>query len=448
MPSSQLSQLSLPDDRFRAPRAIFWSGLIVRVLYMTLAHTYRLRLFQDHFQFGWEMGRIARALVTGYGYADPFAGHSGPTAWNPPLYPFLIAVVFKLFGIFTPLSAWVLLTINSVFSAAIAPAIYELAARCYGGVTPDKGRRIALWSAWLWALYPAAMQYAVRWVWEMSISCFLFTWVLVLALRVRSIGESPREDRQYSIRLWCAFGLLWGMIALTNSTLLLFLPFCGVWMMWHNQRRFRWKHMLAAVGTAALLFLACIAPWMWRNWTVFHVVIPIRGNFGAELYSSLLEGNNGFVWGPTVPLVEQDPEYQLYRRMGEHAYVQYKGELAHAYIRTHKKVFLQLAIKRLYFFWVSVPHPMDNWPSREAARVFLYFFGSMAGLMGLALSLKRRIPGAWLFAWAFLTVPLTYYFVVAGARFRHPLEPLLTIFAVFLFQSARPRRQGDKAALG
>jgi hypothetical protein len=149
-----------------------------------------------------------------------------------------------------------------------------------------------------------------------------------------------------------------------------------------------------------------------------------------------------------VPLVEQDPEYQLYKNMGEHAYVQYKGELAHAYIRTHKKVFLQLAIKRLYFFWVSVPHPMDNWPSREAARVFLYCFSSMAGLLGLALSLKCHIPGAWLFAWAFLTIPLTYYFVVAEARFRHPLEPLLTIFAVFLFQSARPRRQGGKGVVG
>ena len=38
---------------FKAPRAIFWAGLIVRVLYITLAHTYRIRLILDHMQFGW-----------------------------------------------------------------------------------------------------------------------------------------------------------------------------------------------------------------------------------------------------------------------------------------------------------------------------------------------------------------------------------------------------------
>ena len=70
-----------------------------RVLYITLAHTYRIRPSEDHLQFGWEMGRIARALSTGFGYADPFTGHSGPTAWVPPLYPLLLAGVFKLFAV-------------------------------------------------------------------------------------------------------------------------------------------------------------------------------------------------------------------------------------------------------------------------------------------------------------------------------------------------------------
>ena len=98
---------------------------------MTLAHTYHLRTDGDHFQFGWEMGRIARALVTGYGYADPFIGHTGPTTWVPPLYPLLIAGVFKLFGIYTLRSAWVLLAINSFFSALTTLTTYEIAARCF-----------------------------------------------------------------------------------------------------------------------------------------------------------------------------------------------------------------------------------------------------------------------------------------------------------------------------
>ena len=57
---------------------MFWVALALRLLFLTVAHTYRFRPILDHFQFGWEMGRTARALATGYGYADPFAGHTGP----------------------------------------------------------------------------------------------------------------------------------------------------------------------------------------------------------------------------------------------------------------------------------------------------------------------------------------------------------------------------------
>ena len=38
---------------------------------------------------------------------------------------------------------------------------------------------------------------------------------------------------------------------------------------------------------------------------------------------------------------------------------------------------------------------------------------------------------------AFVLLPLTYYFITVEARFRHPLEPLIVIFSVYLFQSAR-----------
>jgi hypothetical protein len=50
----------------------------VRVLYLTLAHTYRIRTYDDHMLFGEEMGRIARALATGYGSLTLFAVTPAP----------------------------------------------------------------------------------------------------------------------------------------------------------------------------------------------------------------------------------------------------------------------------------------------------------------------------------------------------------------------------------
>lgn len=434
----------------RAPWLIFSVGFIVRVLVITIGHTYRIRLALDHFQFGWEMGRVARALVTGYGYSDPFIGHTGPTAWVPPLYPLLIAAVFKIAGVYTALSAWIILTVNSLFSAATALFIYRIASRCYN-------RKVAVWSAWLWALYPAAMQYAVHWVWEMSLTAFLFTWTLDLALEMRGI---PLRDRSiktaddkpnagfpairssFAGRQWLLFAALWGLIALANSTLLLFLPVCGLWILLAARPL---SAGLKNATLAALLFLAILAPWMYRNYRVFHTFIPMRDNLGAELEAGSGPGSNGFPVIASLPLVARDPQIVLYKSLGEIRYVHLEGAKAKAFIATHPVHYALISLKRFYFFWVSVPHPDEHFALNETFRELNYCFLSITGLLGLALSLRNRILAAGLFAWAFILLPFTYYFITVNARFRHPLEPLIAIFSVYLFQSAAPRKSKQRA---
>ena len=117
--------------RFRAPSTIFWVAFALRVACIAIGHTYRIRIIGDHFQFGFEAGRIARSLVQGHGYANPFNGISGPTAWLPPIYPLLLALAFKLFGVYTNAAAFFVMAVDSLFSALIAPAVYEIAARCF-----------------------------------------------------------------------------------------------------------------------------------------------------------------------------------------------------------------------------------------------------------------------------------------------------------------------------
>ena len=419
-----------------AARRMFWTGLAVRLLYLTLAHTYRFRPAEDHFQFGWEMGRIARALATGYGYADPFGGHTGPTAWTPPLYPLLMAGAFKVFGVYSNAAGWAILAVNSVFSAATAPAVYEIARRCYGARGGYDGRKVALWSGWLWALYPAAMQYAVRWPWDMALTCWGFTWALVLGLRLRGVGGAASEAGRTS--LWVRWGLLWAFAALLNSSLLPLLPMEAVWILWPLRNRIR-EALLPAMARAALaliVLLACLAPWIERNARVFHAFVPMRANFGAELYQAVLPSHDGFPWGTTLPLRAADPELQRYARMGELAYSKEQGERARAMIAADPRRYWKQVLYRVQFYWAGVPHPYDHGRAVEFLRQADYSLLSIAGWLGLALSLRRRVPGAGLFAAAFLVLPLLYYAITVQARFRHPLEPLMVILSVYLFQSA------------
>ena len=450
---------------------LFWTALAVRLLYVTLAHTYRIRLSNDHFEFGWEMGRIARSLATGYGYSDPFEGHTGPTAWTPPLYPLILAGVFKIFGVYTNASAWVILAINSVFSAATAPTIYQIARRAFAR-SPD-ALKIAVWSGWLWAFYPAAMQYAVKWVWDMSLTACLFAWVILLALKLRDESSTSR---------WLLFGSLWGLIALSNSSLLAFLPFCALWIIWptsvdqkepsfwrsQNLRSGRYLHErqgapsqsapsiemgsnnpnslssnLRNLTLAALCTLAIVSPWILRNQLTFHAFVPLRSNFGAELYESAQLENEGYPTMATLPHSESSPDFQRYKRLGELAYSREQGDRAKAIIRAHPATFASHILKRAYFFWASVPHPTEHgWKgiAAETAREFSYAFLSLAGILGLALALRDHVPAAWLFFWAFAVYPLLYYAITVQARFRHPLEPLICILAVYLFRSAKPKQ--------
>jgi 4-amino-4-deoxy-L-arabinose transferase-like glycosyltransferase len=431
-----------PHQPDRAPRRIFWTALIVRLLYITFAHTYRIRVANDHFEFGWEMGRIARALATGHGYSDPFEGHTGPTAWTPPLYPVIVAAVFKLFGVYTRASAWVLLAVNSVFSAATAPAVYQIGLSFRSEAKESASRSLALWSAWLWALYPAAMQYAVKWVWDMSLTACLFAWVIVLALRLKAKPQ---------LRPWLFFGLLWGLIALSNNSLLAFLPFCALWILWpatnpgappsataSSSIRVGW----GGPTLPALLFLAVLSPWIIRNALVFHTFVPLRSNFGAELYESAQLENEGYPTMATLPHAVASPDFQRYRRLGELAYSREQGAQARQIIRHHPRIWISHIFRRIWFFWVSVPHPTEGtWRGllNETLRELSYAFLSLSGLLGLALALRNKVPAAWLFFWAFVSIPLLYYAITVQARFRHPLEPLICVLAVYLFRSAKPR---------
>ena len=433
---------------FRAPRSLFWVAFALRVACIAIGHTYRVRLINDHFDFGFEAGRIAKSLAAGHGYANPFNGVSGPTAWLPPIYPLLLALAFKLFGVYTNAAAFFVLTVDSLFSALIAPAVYEIAARCFDAYgiarrASTKAAPVALWCGWLWAVYPAALQYAVHWFWETSLSTGIFAWTIVLALRLRGTGltgEDAERDGAGQLGRWAAFGALWALVALSNASILIGLPAAGLWVIWPKLKSLHIRQVIAGPVLAGIVFAAVMSPWWIRNERVFGTFVATRSNFGAELYESVLPSHDGFPWGPTLPMWPGAPKFKLYVQMGELRYSAMRKQQAVELIHENPKRFLKYAGDRFIFFWTNIPHPPENKLMQEIGRRLNYSFLSLAGLMGLALALRRRVPGAALMGWMFLLLPLPYYFVTVQARFRHPLEPLITVLGVYLFRSTEPRK--------
>ena len=296
------------------------------------------------------------------------------------------------------------------------------------------------------------MQYAVKWPWDMALTAFFFSMVLLFGLRLRGIG-APSEAHRPAV--WAGLGLFWGAVALANSSLLTFLPVQVLWLLWPSRARL--APVLRAGFPGALVFCACLAPWILRNQRAFHAFVPLRGNLGAELYMAALPSHEGFPWGTDIPVVNSSPERRRYAQLGELAYSKVQGQRGRAIIAADPGRYARDTLLRIQFYWAGVPHPYDDHGVlNEWLRQLNYSFLSVAGLLGLALSLHRRVPAAGLYAAAFAVLPLIYYAITVQARFRHPLEPLITILSVFLFRSAdrtrlfsfaspRPVRQGVRA---
>ena len=430
------------------PRSFLWLlplSFALQLAAIGLLHQYRVRPGNDHFEFGWEMGRVARSIAQGHGFSSPYEGNTGPTAWEPPLYPYLMAGVFKLFGIYSQRSACVLLSINSLFATLTCIPIYWIAHRTVG-------ERVAVWSAYAWGLNPYVWYWSIHWIWDTTFTPLVLTWIFQLALElanapptnVPATSAAPTHvapdplvrgggSQNTSLRAWALFGALYAVGALANPTMLAFLPFCGLWI-WRQRFR-RSLPSLPGVVLSSLVFFAVLSPWVIRNYEVFHRFVFLRDDFGLQLRL----GNGPYADGMLMAYLQPNLnklELQKFQAEGEIAYAESCKHQAFNWIQTHPARFAVISLKRFFYYWNGVPRETNSVAPVDF-RTSAFLATSVLALWGAIRALRQKRPGAWLFAGLILFYPAIYYFVYPHARYRHPIEPELTILIVFLLSQAR-----------
>jgi 4-amino-4-deoxy-L-arabinose transferase-like glycosyltransferase len=415
----------------------------LQVAAIGVLHQYRVRPGYDHFEFGWEMGRIGRSIALGQGFSSPYEGNTGPTAWEPPLYPFLMGGVFKLFGIYTQASAWVLLTINSFFAALTTIPIFLIARRTFDD-------HIAKWSALAWALNPYVWYWSIHWIWDTTFTPFILACIFLLALELSKTDASPLCSSVSSVvktagapfkpafglsgdfPLWSLFGALYGIGALANPTMLAFLPFCGLWI-W-RQRFKRGLPSFAGVALSSIVFFTALSPWLVRNYEVFHRFVFIRDDFGLQIRLGNSTGADGMLMAYLQPNMNK-LELEKFQSLGELAYSESCKHIAYAWIAADPQRFAIVSLKRFFYYWNGVPRETSS-TSFFDFRTSAFLATSVLALWGLIHALRQNRPAAWLFTGLVLTYPTVYYFVFPHARYRHPIEPELVILIVFLLSEA------------
>lgn len=413
--SSHLDQPSLS----RSISFICLMALLLRLGVITIGHTYRITPRGDHFQFAWEVGRIARSIATGHGFASPTDLPSGPTAWMAPLYTYLLAAVFKVFGVYSAASAWVILAFNSVCAALTCWTIYRIGEKLFGV-------GVARAAAWTWALFPYLIYWPVRVVYDTSFSAFLLSLSLLLILRM---ADSPPRPRT-----WAGFGLLWGVILLTNPSLLTMLACSLLWLLYLS--RFRRSWLVGSTVCVAIAF-AVISPWLVRDYRVFGKFVFIRDNLPLELYMSNNDESLGF-WTRNEHPANDRQAMEKFHEMGEARFMREKGLQAREFVREHPGKFTEFTLKRALYFWISPPQAaIVRGYDFNISRHMNYFLETAFAFAGLWLAFRRRMPEAYLLACFLFVYPLPYYIVSPYPRYKHLIEPEMLLLIVYALWEAR-----------
>jgi 4-amino-4-deoxy-L-arabinose transferase-like glycosyltransferase len=384
-------------------------------------------------QFGNEVGWIARSIAAHQGFSSPYFTLTGPTALLPPLYPYILSVIFRVFGIYSVKSALTILTLNSLFSALTCVPIY-LATRL------SVNARVAMFAGWGWAIYPFAIYFSAGRVWEYSLTSLLLTTCFWLAL---SLHLDPRPAR------WLGFGVLYGLAGLSNPAVFSLFPVLLLLPLWKLRRAGSWfsSEVLRSGLFAAVGLFVVLTPWTVRNYRTMHVLCPVRDCFWYEFWSA----NNGDSSDPTLPWTHpaSNPvEMHLYQSQGEIAYIAQKRVMAMDYISHHPGFFVRITLRRVAYYWTGFWSLSQEYREQEPFQLPNVFYCTSLTLLLLIGARDwwcRDRDAALPYLLSIAIFPIAYYISHPLMDYRQPIEPEIVVLVVVGLRAVKARI-GERSA--
>jgi hypothetical protein len=382
-----------------------------------------------------ESGNIAASVASGHGFGSPFRIDTGPTAWMPPAYPWLLAGIFRVFGVRTYDSFLAAVALNILCSVFACVSIY-FAGKRIGGLG------VAAVASWLWAFFPNSILNTFESMWDASVAALLAAIILWATL---AIEKSERW------RDWCGYGLLWGVTLLTNATLISLFPFLLGWLAYRRRNTSNGAgesagYMRGAFARPALAFgvaVLCCVPWTIRNYLVFHRLVPLRSTLGLQLWIGNNE-NPQEAWKEELHPIFNSAERAHYIAMGEIDYMREKERDAIEFILTHPERDVQQFVSRFIATWSGgTPTPVRDFiriPELWFRSVVIFnFFVALGTAAGIVILWKQR--SAYLFPIAVCPVvfPWAYYLTLVVPRYRLPIDPAVMLLTAVLLHAIRNR---------
>jgi hypothetical protein len=411
------------------PAVLLAAGVLACAIYANLAlavkHKADYRFFppfkryvnaNDNGHLGGEYFNMARSLVAGAGFAHPFDRPTGPTAWQPPVLPLILAgLLWACDGNRDAVMA-VVVFLQVLILIGTGLLVLALARATTG--------RIALGVAA--AVYFAALLFDFR----LSFQTTHDYWLVLLAMDLLIAGLCwlrPLE-RWPTAAGWGVFG---GLCTLINPIV----GFSwGTLSLLTGLRGRVWPRLVLAATVAVLSLM----PWAIRNYLVFGRFIPVKSNLAYELYQSQCLQPDGLIQGPTFvlhPYGANTHERRQYVALGEIAYLDLKWEQFRQAVTADPGDFIERVGRRFRgaVLWYepfdrpdAARRPWVLWLSRLAHP--LPFLGLLVLVCSSARERLHRYQ--WIVIGAYLSYLLPYIGISYYERYAMPLLAIKALLVI------------------
>ena len=393
-------------------------ALVLRLAYFflnkSLNPTFRFPIMDSLYHHEWALD-----LVGG--------GTPGTDAFfRGPLYPYFLAVLYKLSGDSIAFAVFVQHLIGSLTAGLIYLTARELFAR-----------RVALVAGLTTALYWVLVYMEGDLLLETT-----FIFLNTLSMYLLLLGM-----KRHRLWLFAAGGFALGLATIDRPSIMVFFPVVPVAI--YLAARARPAEMRGWVARTVVAAVACaipIAPVMIRNYTVAKAIVPVGASGGVNFWignnpvsdgtTAIVPGTRADWWGgynDAIALAEKD----LGRKLTLAEVSNYYFERGKEFIRTQPGEARRLMLKKFRMFWGAGERANDK---------YIYFFWHLARMKYVPL------PGFWLVAplailggvllWRRRSELSMFYLFVAlysigviaffvNARFRLPIVPVLAMFASY-----------------
>lgn len=409
-------------------------ALLLRLVAMIVLQAWRNPGAMEH-------QSIARYLVLGEGFKFYDWGLAQETSVQSPLFPYLLAAFYALFGYDQPGAYIGVMVLNAILGAATCAVAYAMVRRLGGSVATGLTTS-ALIAVWPTQIYATTFVQAITFITFCSLAVI---WLFYLSVDTKRVAP------------WVGYGLLGCIGALTEPVLLPFMALSGLLILfWPG---LCWK---VRIRNAALLFgcaVLVLGPWTLRNHQVHGTFMPVKSTFWVNMW----KGNNPNASGTDRPRMSEETKALLTKNLSDEQLrdpdldkvrqydllsPEQKAELtgktevereaifgryAKSFISENPGKYLELcALRFCKTIWVEADNPkawgMKQYVMYWAPRTILLVLTPI----GLILAWRR----GWRMAIPLLVVGsalLTYTLTIAAARFALPYEPWqLALIAVIV----------------